>query len=96
MDTFKYYYVFISTMGTQISLKLSDSMYEKAKKYSADQGFDTIQDLVREMLRRRLWVDDLVGIIPNDGKDSVEEVREIRKNLSKEPFDIDEINKLAN
>ncbi len=37
---------------------------------------------------------DLIGIIPNTG-DSVKEIRIIRKQLSKERFDLDEINKLA-
>lgn len=33
-----------------------------------------------------------VGIIPNDGKDSVEQIREIRKKLSEEKFDLEEMN----
>lgn len=36
----------------------------------------------------------MVGILPNTG-DSVKEIREIRKKLSKEKFDLNEINKLA-
>lgn len=39
-------------------------------------------------------IEKLIGIIPNDGKDSVQEVRDIRKKLSQEPFDIEYINSL--
>jgi hypothetical protein len=35
-----------------------------------------------------------IGSIPNTG-DSVKEIREIRKKLSKEKFDLDEINRLV-
>jgi len=45
-------------------------------------------------IQRPKILDQIMGCIPDDGKDSVEQVREIRKKLSKEPFDIDEINKL--
>ena len=41
----------------------------------------------------KLTLDKMIGIIPNNG-DSVKEVRKIRKKLSKQKFDLDEINKL--
>ena len=47
-------YMFVR-MGTQISLKLSDRMYESARKYAEVKGFDTLQDLIRELLRERLF-----------------------------------------
>lgn len=53
-------------------------------------------DAIRDAIRR-LVLDKMVGIIPNKG-DSVKEIREIRKKLSKEikSFkDVEEINKLA-
>ena len=50
-------------------------------------------DAVRDAVRR-LILDKQIGSIPNTG-DSVKEIREIRKKLSKEKFDLDEINKLA-
>ena len=57
-------------------------------------------DVVRDALRKQLAymrLKSMIGSIPNTG-DSVEEVREIRKKLSKEINrfeDIEEINKLA-
>ncbi len=37
------------------------------------------------------WADQ-VGIIPNDGKNSVEQIREIRKQLEKEEHSFEELN----
>jgi len=42
-------------MGTQISLKLSEEMLKSAKSYSKEHGFDSLQDFIREMMRRRLY-----------------------------------------
>ncbi len=42
-------------MGTQISLKLSNRMIDKAKKYANHHGFDNLQDLIRETLRKKLF-----------------------------------------
>jgi Arc/MetJ-type ribon-helix-helix transcriptional regulator len=52
-------------------------------------------DVIRESVRRKLDIENLVGIIPNTG-DSVEEVRALRKKLSQEDLDLEEINRLAN
>lgn len=49
-------------------------------------------EAVREALRKLFW-EDIIGSIPNDG-DSVKQVREIRKKLSKEPYDLDYVNSL--
>jgi hypothetical protein len=42
-------------MGTQISLKLSEKMFNLAKKESDKHGYDTLQDFIRELLRERLF-----------------------------------------
>jgi Arc/MetJ-type ribon-helix-helix transcriptional regulator len=47
---------------------------------------DVIRDAVRKMMLERQ-----IGSIPNTGN-SVKEAREIRRKLSKEHFDLDEIN----
>jgi len=44
-------------MGTQINLKLSDRMFTSAREYADVHGFDTMQDLIRELLRQRLFED---------------------------------------
>ena len=50
-------------------------------------------DVVRDALRR-LILEQQVGSIKNTG-DSVKEIREIRKKLSKQKIDLDEINSLG-
>ena len=50
-------------------------------------------DVVRDALRR-LMLQQQIGSVKNTG-DSVKEVREIRKKLSKEKIDLDEINSLV-
>jgi Arc/MetJ-type ribon-helix-helix transcriptional regulator len=51
---------------------------------------DAIRDAVR-----RLILNELVGILSNN-ENSIEQIKNIRKKLSKEKFDLKEINKLAN
>lgn len=43
-------------------------------------------------MKKKMWEKE-IGTLPNTG-DSVKEVREIRKKLSKEKFDLEEINNL--
>jgi len=42
-------------MSTQISLKLSDSMLERAKVFVELKGYDSLQDFIRETVRQRLF-----------------------------------------
>ena len=49
-------------------------------------------DVIRDAVRK-LVLEKQIGTIPNTG-DSVKEVRKIRKILSREKIDLDEINKL--
>lgn len=48
-------------MGTQISLKLSDKMFEAAKGFADEKGFDNLQDLIRETLREKLFEGENMG-----------------------------------
>lgn len=42
-------------MGTQISLNLSDKLFELAKEYAESKGYDSLQDLTREALREKIF-----------------------------------------
>ena len=48
-------------MGTQISLKLSDKVLKNAKQYAQRQGFDTLQDFIRELIREKLFERESTG-----------------------------------
>ena len=50
-------------------------------------------DVIRDAVRRFVWEKE-IGSISNK-EDSIKQVRRIREKLSKEKFDLDEINKLA-
>ena len=47
-------YIYVP-MGTQISIKLSDRMYTSAKLYAERHGFDSLQDMIRELIRLRVF-----------------------------------------
>ena len=67
------------------------------KKGDYSSRSDVVRDAVRNLVGKKIELKDLIGVIPNTG-DSVKEVRELRKRLSKKikSFkDLEEINKLA-
>jgi len=74
-------------------VRLPDGLIEEVDKL-VDKGLYTNKsDAIRDAVRR-LVLNKQIGSIKDTG-DSVKEVREIRKKLSKEKTDLDEINKLA-
>ncbi len=42
-------------MTTQINLKFQDDFYELAKNFASSQGFMSIQELVRQALREKIF-----------------------------------------
>lgn len=42
-------------MGTQISIKLSEKMFDSAKGYADMYGYDSLQDFIRETIREKLF-----------------------------------------
>ncbi|HLD79512.1 MAG TPA: ribbon-helix-helix domain-containing protein [Candidatus Nanoarchaeia archaeon] len=78
-----------------IQIRLSHGLVERIDDLVETGIYTNRSDAVRDAVRR-LILSNLVGIIPNTG-DSVKEIREIRRKLSKEikSFkDVEEINKL--
>ena len=76
-----------------IQVRLGPGLVRKIDALVDTGVYSSRSDVLRDAVRR-LVLDKLIGIIPNEG-DSVEQVRNLRKKLSKEKFDLDEINKLA-
>lgn len=66
-------------------LKLVDSLVDKGI-------YSNRSDVIRDAVRRFVWEKE-VGTVPNNGN-SVEQIREIRKILSRQPINLDEINSL--
>ena len=48
-------------MSTQISLQLSEKMMKIAKTYADMNGYDTLQDFIRETLREKLFNEEKIG-----------------------------------
>jgi len=76
-----------------VQIRLSHGLVERIDDFVGLGIYANRSDVIRDAVRR-LVVEKLVGIIPNTG-DSVKEVQEIRKKLSKEKFNLAEINKLV-
>ena len=74
-------------------VRLPEGLIKEVDKL-VDKGFYTNKsDVIRDAIRK-LILEKQTGSIPYT-KNSVKEVRKIRKKLSKEKFDLDEINKLG-
>ena len=76
-----------------IQVRLSHGIVEKVDDLVQTGMYANRSDVIRDAVRR-LVLDKLIGIIPNTG-DSVKEVKEMRKKLSQEKFNLEEINQLA-
>lgn len=86
------YYKSMTMSVTQI--RLPEGITKELDKL-VDKGlYSNKSDIIRDALRRFILAKQ-IGSIKNTG-DSVKEVKEIRKKLSKEKFDLDEINSLLN
>jgi len=54
-ETFKYQMVSSGIMGEQINVRLSEQMLVSAKNYVKANGFDNVQELIKEALREKLF-----------------------------------------
>ena len=76
-----------------LQVRLSHGIVEKVDDLVETGLYANRSDVIRDAVRR-LILDKLGGIIPNTG-DSVKEVKEMRRKLSQEKFNLEEINQLA-
>jgi hypothetical protein len=44
-------------MGTQINLRLSDTMLANVKAHSEHYGFDSVQEFIKEIVRQKIYED---------------------------------------
>jgi hypothetical protein len=42
-------------MSTQINLKLSDSLFARAKKHAEEKGYENVQEFIRQILREKFF-----------------------------------------
>ena len=53
-------FIGIMTQTTQINVRLDDSFLGKAKKYAQQHGFSTVQELMKESLREKLFGEPMI------------------------------------
>lgn len=86
-------YISCNTMTMQMTqVRLTKGLIEKINDLVQKGYYSNKSDAIRDAVRRLVWEKE-IGTLPNTG-DSVQEVREIRKKLSKEKFDLKAINSL--
>lgn len=79
-----------------VQVRLPKGLIQDLNKIVKKGHYVNKSDVIRDAIRKLSLLTSIekqIGTIPNTG-DSVQEVREIRKKLSKDEFNIDEINKL--
>lgn len=74
-------------------VRLPEGLIREVDKLVGKGLYTNKSDVIRDAVRK-LVLEKQIGSIPNTG-DSVKEVREIRKKLSKEKFDLNQINNLV-
>lgn len=73
-------------------VRLTKGLIGKISELVQKGYYSNKSDAIRDAVRRLVWERE-IGTIPNTG-DSVLEIREIRRKLSKEKFDLKAINNL--
>lgn len=73
-------------------VRLTKGLIERIRELVDKGYYSNKSDAIRDAVRRLIWEKE-VGTLPNTG-DSVQEIRKIRKELSKEKFNLRLINKL--
>lgn len=76
-----------------LQIRMNQELLKRVDELVKTGVYSNRSDVIRDAVRRFVWKDE-VGSIANDGKNSVDKIREIRNRLSEEPINIDEINKL--
>ena len=74
-----------------LQIRMNEKLVKEVDKIVKSGFYSNRADLIRDAVRRFVWERE-VGRINNNGKNSVEEIRKIRKKLEKEPIDIEEMN----
>lgn len=76
-----------------LQIRLGHGLVERIDSLVESGLYSNRADAIRDAVRR-LVLDKAIGILPDTG-DSVKEIKEVRKKLSKEKFDLHKINELA-
>ncbi len=76
-----------------LQIRMNKGLLKRVDTLVKSGVYSNRSDVIRDAVRRFVWEKE-VGSIPNKDKNSVDQIREIRKKLSSEKIDLDEINNL--
>lgn len=76
-----------------LQIRMNKGLLKRVDSLIKTGVYSNRSDVIRDAVRRFVWEKE-VGSISNNGKNSVDKIREIRKQLSNEKIDLDEINNL--
>ena len=76
-----------------MQIRMGQGLIQRVDTLVGTGIYSSRSDVIRDAVRK-LVLNELVGIIPNK-ESSIKQIRNMRKRLSKEKFDLEEINKLA-
>ena len=80
------------TMET-MQIRMGQGLIQRVDKLVKTGIYTNRSDAIRDAVRR-LILSELIGVIPNK-ENSVKQIKTLRRKLSKEKFDLEKINKLA-
>ena len=74
-----------------LQIRMNKELVKRVDSLVKTGVYSSRSDVIRDSVRRFVWEKE-VGSIKNNNKNSVEEIRNIRKKLSNEPIDLEEMN----
>ncbi len=74
-----------------LQIRMNKGILKKVDSLVKSEIYANRSDVIRDAVRRFV-LEKEVGSMPNNGKNSVEEIRKIRKKLSNQEINIDEMN----
>ncbi|MFH1770676.1 MAG: ribbon-helix-helix protein, CopG family [archaeon] len=77
-----------------LQVRLSGGLLKTIDELVKEGIYASRSDAIREAVRAKFFWQSQIGLIRNDGKDSVNEISRLRKKLSKEINDYEDIRKI--
>lgn len=74
-----------------LQIRMNKGLLKRVDSLVKTGVYSNRSDVIRDAVRRFVWEKE-IGSVPNNGKNSVEEIRNVRGKLSKNPINLEEMN----
>ncbi|MDP3026088.1 MAG: ribbon-helix-helix domain-containing protein [Nanoarchaeota archaeon] len=74
-----------------LQIRMNPALLKRVDTLVKSGIYSNRSEVIRDAVRRFVWEKE-AGSIPNNGENSVSKIREIRKKLSNQKIDMDEMN----